>query len=45
MAKVQLNKELPKGDVDDIVAFLKSLTGKRPTQKAPKLPETSAKFF
>ncbi len=45
MAKMQLNKELPQGDVDDIVAFLKSLTGKRPFQKAPKLPETSAKFF
>lgn len=39
MAKAQLNKTLKDEDVQDIVAFLKSLTGKAPLQKAPKLPE------
>lgn len=33
MAKTQLNKTLTKDEVSDIVAFLKSLTGKNPEQK------------
>lgn len=45
MAKTQLHKDLADGDVKDIVAFLKALTGKRPKQTAPKLPETTEKFF
>lgn len=39
MAKTQLNRTLQPNEVEDIVAFLKSLTGKRPTQKAPSLPQ------
>jgi cytochrome c peroxidase len=39
MAKLQLNKTLKDEEVKDIVAFLKSLTGKIPLQKAPKLPK------
>ena len=38
MAKTQLNKDLANNEVNDIVAFLKSLTGKYPKEKAPKLP-------
>lgn len=38
MAKLQLNKELPEADVEDIAAFLKSLTGNVP-EEAKKLPE------
>ncbi len=41
MAKTQLKKELPNQEVDDIVAFLKTLTGKRPVVSLPKLPDTS----
>lgn len=40
MAKTQLNRDLKKYEVADIVAFLKSLTGKLPKQAAPKLPES-----
>ena len=39
MAKTQLNKTLEPAQVADIVAFLKSLTGKRPNEKAPALPK------
>jgi len=39
MAKTQLNKELHAGDVADIVAFLKSLSGNRPKQEPPHLPK------
>jgi cytochrome c peroxidase len=39
MAKVQLNKELKDGEVKDVVAFLKSLTGERPKQTKPELPK------
>ena len=45
MAKVQLNKELPDRDVKDIFAFLKSLTGKIPEQKMPRLAETIGRTF
>jgi cytochrome c peroxidase len=38
MAKTQLNKDLKGKEVGDIVAFLKSLTGKRSTQAKPTLP-------
>lgn len=40
MAKVQLGRDLEKGDVEDIVAFLHSLTGEVPEvfARAPNLP-------
>ncbi len=38
MAKTQLGKDLKKNEVNDIVSFLKSLTGKRPPQTMPELP-------
>lgn len=40
MAKTQLNKDLKDGEVIDIVEFLKSLNGKFPEQKMPRLPAT-----
>jgi len=39
MARTQLNKTLSKQDVDDIVAFLNSLTGEFPAQTLPRLPD------
>jgi len=45
MAKTQLNKELKQDEVNDIVAFLQSLTGKFPEQKMPRLPSTDGKTF
>lgn len=45
MAKTQLNKDLPANEVNDIVAFLESLTGKFPEQKMPRLPDTNGKTF
>ncbi len=45
MAKLQLNKDLSKEDVADIVAFLNALTGEFPEQKMPKLPAMSGKTF
>ncbi len=39
MAKTQLNKDLAQAEVSDIVAFLKSLSGKFPKEKAPVLPQ------
>jgi cytochrome c peroxidase len=39
MAKTQLGKTLPENEVNDIVEFLKSLTGERPKQTKPKLPK------
>lgn len=41
MAKTQLNKDLGKKDVDDIVAFLGALTGEYPKIMMPRLPATS----
>lgn len=38
MAKTQLDTDLKEDQVEDIVEFLKSLTGKFPTITAPKLP-------
>jgi len=40
MAQTQLNKKLDAGQVQDIVAFLDSLTGEFPTITMPRLPET-----
>jgi len=41
MAKSQLNRTLPKQDVNDIVAFLGALTGEYPEIMMPRLPATS----
>ncbi|MCK5662754.1 MAG: c-type cytochrome [Thiotrichaceae bacterium] len=38
MAKTQLNKNLSNTEVQDIVAFLKGLTGEFPEQTMPRLP-------
>ena len=40
MAKTQLNKELTKNEVQDIVAFLGALDGPFPQQTMPRLPPT-----
>ena len=40
MAKTQLNKDLSDQQVNDIVAFLESLTGTIPEQTMPRLPNT-----
>jgi cytochrome c peroxidase len=45
MAKLQLDKDLPKEDIDDIVAFLNALTGEFPKQTLPRLPGTPGKTF
>lgn len=39
MGKAQLNRALPGEDIDDIVAFLGSLTGVPPDEQPPTLPE------
>lgn len=38
MVKMQLNKEISNDDVDNLVAFLTSLSGSVPNQKEPKMP-------
>ena len=45
MAKLQLDKDLSKEDVADIVAFLNALTGPFPKQQMPRLPGTPGKTF
>ena len=40
MASAQLNRELSAREVDDITAFLESLTGPFPRQTMPRLPPT-----
>jgi cytochrome c peroxidase len=45
MAKLQLDKELSKEEVADIVAFLNALTGEFPEQKMPVLPATPGSTF
>jgi cytochrome c peroxidase len=45
MAKTQLNKEVSKEEIADIVAFLNALTGSFPKQTIPTLPETAGKTF
>jgi len=43
MGKAQLNKDLNKEQVADIVAFLESLTGEFPQQTMPRLPVTAGR--
>jgi cytochrome c peroxidase len=43
MAKVQLDKDLSKEEIADIVAFLEGLTGQFPKQTLPTLPATLGK--
>ena len=43
MAKTQINKTLTDEQVQDLVAFLKSLTGEFPEQTMPRLPGTPGK--
>jgi len=45
MAKTQLGKTLKENEVEDLVAFLKSLTGKLPKQEMPELPPTPSETF
>ena len=45
MAKLQLNKDLSKEEIADIVAFLNALTGEFPEQKMPRLPATPGSTF
>jgi cytochrome c peroxidase len=45
MAKLQLNKDLQKEEIADIVAFLNALTGEFPKQQMPALPGTPGKTF
>ena len=45
MASTQLNRTLDEADVDDIVAFLDSLTGPFPTQTMPRLPPTPGRLL
>ncbi len=40
MAKMQLDKDLSKDEIADIVAFLNALTGEFPKQQMPALPAT-----
>jgi cytochrome c peroxidase len=40
MASVQLGKDLPPADVENIAAFLTSLTGEFPKEMLPRLPPT-----
>ena len=40
MAQAQLNRDLDRGQVADIVSFLESLTGEFPVQTMPRLPPT-----
>lgn len=40
MAKTQLNRDLTKTEVNQLVAFLKALTGEFPEQTMPRLPLT-----
>jgi cytochrome c peroxidase len=41
MAKTQLNVDLKENEITDIVAFLESLTGRKPKISLPELPRTS----
>ena len=45
MGKTQLDKDLSKEQIADIVAFLNSLTGEFPKQKMPVLPATPGTTF
>jgi len=43
MGATQLGKELTAAEVEDLTAFLESLTGKFPAQTMPRLPETTGR--
>lgn len=43
MARLQLGQQLKKGQIDDIVAFLKTLTGDQPSFALPQLPPSNNK--
>jgi cytochrome c peroxidase len=45
MAKTQLNKDLSRKQVRDIVAFLETLTGEIPPQTMPTLPPTNGRII
>jgi cytochrome c peroxidase len=45
MAKLQLDKDLSKAEIADIVAFLNALTGEFPAQQMPQLPPTPGSTF
>ncbi|MCI0532542.1 MAG: c-type cytochrome, partial [candidate division Zixibacteria bacterium] len=45
MAKMQLNKTLSDGEIQDIVAFLNALSGPFPKQSVPELPATPNTTF
>lgn len=45
MAKTQLNQDLNATQVNDIVAFLKGLTGEFPDQQLPRLPSTDGWYI
>ncbi|MCK5829720.1 MAG: cytochrome-c peroxidase [Methylococcales bacterium] len=45
MAKMQLDKNLSKEEISDIVAFLDALTGEFPKQEMPTLPPTTGTTF
>jgi cytochrome c peroxidase len=41
MGQLQLGRDYPKAQVDDLVAFLKTLTGRQPDVGLPILPPSS----
>lgn len=41
MARLQLGRELPKSDIDNMTAFLKTLTGDQPQFAIPQLPPST----
>ena len=43
MGRLQLGRQFSKQEVEDVVAFLKTLTGKQPYFKLPILPPSSEK--
>ncbi len=45
MAKTQLNQDLDASQVEDIVAFLKGLTGEFPAMTLPRLPATDGWYI
>lgn len=42
MARLQLGRELPKSDIMNMTAFLKTLTGEQPEFAIPRLPPSTA---
>ena len=41
MARLQLGRELQEQEIDNVVAFLKTLTGEQPTFTMPILPPST----